>query len=113
VDSEQQRLEVEPVRSDDDDLAVDDTALGQRRGERGDELREVAVHRLLVAALEQNLVAVTEHERTKAVPLGLELPPVAPGKASAALDSIGASGGAKGRRMGSLQLQRIRFVSTS
>ena len=80
MDAQQQRLEVEPARADDDDLAVEDAALGQRGGERRDELREVAVHRLLVAALQQDLVAVAEDQRAKAVPLGLELPAVAVGQ---------------------------------
>ena len=70
-----------PSAPDDDDLAVDDAALGQRGGERGDELGEVAVHRLLVAALQQDLVAVAEDQRAEAVPLGLELPALAVGQA--------------------------------
>ena len=41
------------------------------------ELREVAVHRLLVAALQEDLVAVPKHERPEAVPLGLEQPALA------------------------------------
>src|SRR3989442_15991290 len=77
MDAEEQRLEVEPAHADDDDLAVDDTALGQRRGEGCDELGEVTVHRLLVAALQHDLVAVAKHQCSKAVPLGLELPAVA------------------------------------
>ena len=89
-----------PLVADDDDLAVDDAALGKRRRERRDQLREVAVHRLLVAALQQDLVAVAEHQRAEAVPLRLELPAFArSGRASAALDSIGASGGSKGSFM--------------
>ncbi len=51
VDAQEQRLEVEPVGADDDDLAVDHTALGQPGGQRGDELGEIPVHRLLVTAL--------------------------------------------------------------
>jgi hypothetical protein len=77
MDAEQERLEVEPVGAHDDDLAVDDTPMGQRGREGCEKLREVPVHRLLVAALEQDLLAVTEYERAEAVPLGLELPPVA------------------------------------
>src|SRR5213592_4253324 len=77
MDAEQQRLEVEPAGADDDDLTVDDAALGQRRGEGCDELGEVAIHRLLVAALQHDLVAVAKQQRPKAVPLGLELPAVA------------------------------------
>src|SRR2546422_8433170 len=39
-------------------------------GEGCDELGEVTVHRLLVAALQHDLVAVAKHQRPKAVPLG-------------------------------------------
>src|SRR2546426_12793528 len=37
MDAQEQRLEVEAARADDDDLAVDDAARGERGGERGDE----------------------------------------------------------------------------
>ena len=81
MDTQQQRFEVESVGADDDDLAVDDATLGQRGCQRGDELREVPVHGLLVTALQQDLVAVTKHQRSKAVPLWLELPSLAAGQA--------------------------------
>jgi hypothetical protein len=74
MDAQEQGLEVEPGRPDDDDLAVDDAALGQRGAQRGDQLGEVPVHRLLVTALQEDLVAVAEHQGPKAVPLRLELP---------------------------------------
>src|SRR2546426_12398221 len=77
MDAEEQRLEVEPVGARDDDLAVEDAALRERGGERRDELREVSVHRLLVAALEQDVAAVAEDERAKPVPLRLEEPSLA------------------------------------
>src|SRR5439155_12154166 len=51
VDAQQQRLEIESVRADNDDLAVDDAALGQLSEQRIDELRKIAVHRLGVSAL--------------------------------------------------------------
>src|SRR5207247_3976484 len=80
MDTQEQRLEVEPADADDDDLAVDDAALGERVGERRQELGEVSVHRLLVSALQQDLVAVAKHQRAKAVPLGLEQPAVPGGQ---------------------------------
>ena len=45
-----------------------------------DELREVAVERLLVAALDEQLVAVAENERAEAVPFWLEDPGIAFGE---------------------------------
>src|SRR5215469_15106955 len=74
MDAQEQGLKVEPVDPDDHDLAVDHVAFGQRGGQWGDEFRKVSVHGLLVAALQQDLVAVAKHQRSKAVPLGLELP---------------------------------------
>jgi len=80
MDAQEQRLEVEPLGAHDHDLAIQDAALGQRRGQRRDELREVPVHRLLVAALQQHLVAVAEHQRAKTIPLRLEQPALATGQ---------------------------------
>jgi hypothetical protein len=71
VDPLQQRLEVQAVALDDDDLTVHDAALGQVPLERRHELREVAGHRPLVAAAELDLVPVAEHDRPEAVPLRL------------------------------------------
>ena len=51
-------------------------ALGQVRLERRRQLREVAVERLEVAALDVGLVAVAEDDRAEAVPFGLEQPAV-------------------------------------
>ena len=47
-----QHLEVERPSRDDDDLAVEDAALGQLGAQRLDQLGEVAVERLFVAALD-------------------------------------------------------------
>ncbi len=55
----------------DDDLAVHDAALREVGLGGGDDLREVAGHRLLVAAADLHLVAVAKDDRPKAVPLGL------------------------------------------
>ena len=71
-----QRLEVETVLAGDDDLAVEHAALGDARLQRLDELREVAVERPLVAALDEHLVAVAKDEGAEAVPLRLEDPAV-------------------------------------
>src|SRR5215204_1969747 len=75
-----QRLEIERAVAGDHDLAVEHAALRQLGLERGDELGEVAVERLLIAALNEHLVAVAEDDRAKAVPFGLEHPLVADGK---------------------------------
>src|SRR3990172_297225 len=80
MDAQQERLEVEAVRTRDDDLPVDDAALREVCLQGGRELREVAVERLQVAALDERLIAVAEDDRTETVPLGLEEPAVALGE---------------------------------
>ena len=97
MDAQEQRLEVEPVRRRRSrSRRRARSAPGSAARERLDELGEVAVQRLLVAALEQDLVAVAEDERAEAVPLRLEEPAVAVGEVVRGVESIGASGGAKG-----------------
>ena len=91
----------QPAVAGDDDLAVEDAALGQGGPQRVGQLREVAVERLEVARLGEDLVAVAEHEGAEAVPLGLVQPAVAVGQARrTALASIGSSGGWNGRSEG-------------
>src|SRR3954453_14903385 len=80
MNPQQQRFEIETVRSGDDDLAVDHAALRQHRRERLDELRKVAVQRLQIAALQQELVFIAKHQRAEAVPFRLEEPAVAFGQ---------------------------------
>ena len=80
VQAHLQRVEVEPARAHDHDLAVHHAALGQARPKEGLELGEVAVERLQVAALDVEPVAVAEHERAEAVPLRLEEPAVTRGQ---------------------------------
>ena len=74
-----------------------DAALGQLRLQRVDELREVAIERLPVAALDEDFVAVAEDQRAKAVPLGLEDPVARREARSTRLASIGRIGGWQGR----------------
>ena len=52
MDAQEQGLEVEPADPDDHDLAVDYAAFGWHGGQWGDELWEVSVHGLFVAALQ-------------------------------------------------------------
>ena len=72
MDALLQRVEVEPARRHDDDLAVEHAALRQRVVQRLLELGEVAVQRLAVAALQQRLLAGAKDDRPEAVPLRLE-----------------------------------------
>ena len=77
VDAELQRLELQAVGAGDHQLAVNDAALRELLQQRLDQLGEVAVQRFQVAALQQQIGAVAEHQGTKAVPLGLEQPVLA------------------------------------
>ncbi len=66
-----QRVEIETVRRGDDDLAVDDAAVRQAQRQRVVQLGEVAIERPQVAALDEHLLAATEHDGAEAVPLRL------------------------------------------
>ena len=66
-----ERVEVEARRRRDHELAVEHDLVGQLREQRLAQLGEVAQQRLLVAALEIELVAVAEHDATEPVPLRL------------------------------------------
>ncbi len=76
VDSQEQRVEVEPVLARDHDLAVQHATIGKLLTERRRELGEVAVQGLEVPALGEHLVAVAKDQGPEAVPLGLEEPRV-------------------------------------
>jgi hypothetical protein len=85
MEAKLERLEVETSVAHDDDLSVQHAALRELCLQRIDELGEVALERLLVATLDEDLIAVTEDQRTEPVPLGLEDPPGADGKLGDAL----------------------------
>src|SRR5688572_19625749 len=73
VDPLLEGVEVEAVRGGDHDLAIQHAVLGQPVEQRLAQLREVAVERLRVAALEEEVgAAAAEHDGAEAVPLGLE-----------------------------------------
>ena len=60
-----------PLGAGDDDLAVEDAAVGELTAERVDELGEVSSQGLLVAAAELDVVAVAEDDAAEPVPFGL------------------------------------------
>jgi hypothetical protein len=64
-----QRVEVESAFVRDDQLTVEDNAVGQLFEQRFAQLREVAQQRLVVPALQIEIVAVAEHDAAEAVPL--------------------------------------------
>ncbi len=72
-----QRLEIEPILADQHHLAIEHALVGQLREQGRFELGEVPIHRLPIAALQEDLAAVAEHQGAKAVPLRLEDPAVA------------------------------------
>ena len=72
-----QRFEIEPAAPGDHDFAVQHATLGQLRAQRIEQFGEVAVERLLVAALDQDLVAVAKNQRAKSIPFRFEDPAVA------------------------------------
>ena len=92
VDSLLQGLEVEDACAGDDQLAVENAAVGQGCLEGSLQLGEVAQQGLAVPGLEVQLVAVAEHEDPKPVPLRLVQPPVACGDARGSLRQHGFDG---------------------
>src|SRR5439155_13902107 len=66
-----QSVEVEASLVRNDELTVEDDALGKLREQRLAQLGEVAEEGPLVAALKIEIVAVAEHEAAEAVPLRL------------------------------------------
>src|ERR1019366_467397 len=77
VESKLERLEIEAPVVCDDELAIEHAALGEHGPKRRFELREIAIERLLIPALDRQLVAIAEHEGPKPVPFGLVHPPLA------------------------------------
>src|SRR5207248_3233484 len=71
-----ERIEVEPILRCDYDLAIQHATAWQLRSHGIDHLGKVPIERLLIAALNQDLVSIAKHECPKAIPLGLEDPRV-------------------------------------
>ena len=69
-----QRIEVELVVLDDDNLSVEDAARRQCRAQRLQQFRKVAIQRLFVAALDQDLIPIAKDQRAKSIPLRFENP---------------------------------------
>src|SRR5579864_9152226 len=76
MEPELQRVEIQPVRRRDDDLAVHDAAGGQLRQEGLVQFRKVAVQRPEVAALDKDVRGSAEHDRAKSVPFRFVQPAV-------------------------------------
>ena len=66
-----ERVEVEASSGRDHDLAVEHAARGQLLEQHLVKLGKVAVERLQIAALDEHVGGAAEHDRAKAVPLGL------------------------------------------
>src|SRR4051794_13733854 len=76
MDTQQQRVEVETLRSRDHHFAIEDGPRRELRSKRLLQLGKIAIERLQVTALNEQLDTVPEHQGAKTVPLGLEEPPV-------------------------------------
>ena len=74
MEAKLQLVEVKAVVLDDDDFAVKDAARRQRGSQRVEQVREVAVEGLFVAALDEYVLVVAEDECAKSVPFGFEDP---------------------------------------
>src|SRR5579872_1279608 len=72
-----QKIEVELVIFDNDDLAIQHTPWRQCRSQRRLKLREIPVKRLFVPALDENLIAIAKYQRAKSIPFRLKDPIIA------------------------------------
>jgi hypothetical protein len=71
MQSQLQRVEIEPLRRRDDDLAVDDATGGQQTKQRLVQLGKVAVQRPQIAALDEHIVITSKDDGAEPVPLRL------------------------------------------
>ena len=78
MDAREEGIEVEPGLAWHDDLAVEDEVGARERGQAGDELREVAAERPVMAAAKFDTGCGSERQAAKAVPLRF-IDPVASG----------------------------------
>src|SRR5262245_32341270 len=74
MEPELKAVEVERAVSRDNDFAVEHAALGQLFQERAGQFREVAVQRLLLAALYEDFAGLAEDQRAESIPFGFEDP---------------------------------------
>src|SRR6478609_377498 len=72
--AELEGLEIQCAVLRDDDLAVEHALLRQLRLHRLEQFRVIAGERFFVAALQKDVVAITEDQGTETVPLRLENP---------------------------------------
>ena len=89
MDAELQSLEVETISCGDHDLTIEDATFRQLSSQCLEKLREVAIERFAITALQKKFVAVAEHEYAEAIPLGFKDPGCARGYVG---DSFGKHG---------------------
>jgi hypothetical protein len=92
MDAELERVEIEMAAVGDDEFTVEDAVGGELGAEGVEELGEIAVEGFLVAALDEDFVAVFEDEGSEAIPLGLEDPVTGGGDFGDALGEHGQDG---------------------
>lgn len=71
MDAELKCIEIEMTIVGDHEFAVENAFLGKLLAHRFKHLGEVAVERLFIAALQENLIPIAKYEDAKAIPLGL------------------------------------------
>jgi len=72
-----QPVEIEAVIMSDHDFPIQHALRRQSRTQRVQQFGKVPVQRLLIAALDKNLIPVAKNKRPKAIPLGLKDPVIA------------------------------------
>jgi hypothetical protein len=69
-----QRIKIEPIILDDDQLSIEHTPWGQRCAQWFQQLREVTIEWFLIAALDEKFISIAKYQGAKTVPLRLENP---------------------------------------
>ena len=74
METKLERVKIECAISRNDNLAVEHAASRQLGQQRSHQLREIAIQRFFVAALNQDVVAVTKNQGAKPIPFRLKNP---------------------------------------
>ena len=74
MQSELQRIKVELIVLYNDQFAIQHTTIRQALAQRFEQFWEIAIERLLIAALDQDFTAIAKYQGAESIPLRLEYP---------------------------------------
>src|SRR5205814_6140392 len=101
-----QRVKTKRRSLNDHDFAIEHAAGRQGRTQWIEQVGEITVQRLFVAALNQNLVAIAKYQGAKAIPLGFKHPIISGRQVAYPLGEHGENGWVHGKVHGSMLYRR-------